>query len=178
MKTCLKLVLGAVLGCALFHMMLTGSPVPMWHIEALENPRQVVEVTDNAILMDDGNRLALPFIKTLPAEHAVFLEALAEGVEVDRDGEVIGLLRVKRICSNDPVVYSKLRVNLSDLAGVLNPSGIDNEIVTADAIEFAQELYTSLSESVRIDAYLLLKMRGMRRLFQNTRDKPLQASVD
>ncbi len=90
----------------------------------------------------------------------------------------MGLLQVKRICGNAPVVYTKLRVNLSDLAGVLDPSGIEEGIVPADSIAFVYELFHPVSESVPIDAYLLSKMRKTRRMFEYAHNDASQTTAD
>jgi hypothetical protein len=71
----------------------------------------------------------------LPKSDPVFAKALEHGVEVDESGEVYGLIDPPRMCGNDPVVYYRERVNLSELAGLLNPDGMDDSIVPPEEIQ-------------------------------------------
>ena len=75
-----------LLGLAGCHMLLTGSPVPLWYTERLDHPVVVKEVTDKTLVLADGRSVALPFIKRLPVNDPVFLKALKHGVEVRQDG--------------------------------------------------------------------------------------------
>ncbi len=128
-----------LLGLAACHMLITGSPVPLWYSERLDHPAVVKALTDKTLLLADGRSVALPFIKRLPRNDPVFLKALKHGVEVGRDGEVVGLIRDYRTCGNDPFVWRDRRINLSDLAGFMDPDGIDDSIVPHEVIEDLKE---------------------------------------
>ena len=120
-------------------MLMTGSPIPLWYTERLDHPVVVKEVTDKTLVLADGRSISLPFIKRLPKNDPVFLKALKHGVEVGRDGEVVGTLKVHRTCGNDPILWINKRINLSDLAGFMDPDGIDDSIVLPEAIKDLKE---------------------------------------
>lgn len=158
-----------VAGC---HTLLTGSPIPLWYVEELEHPEPVMAVADSALILANGAHVELPFIRKLPTDHPVFDEAVQHGVDVHSNGEVVGLLRVQRICGNDPVVFRRVRVNLSDLAGVLNPSGIDPDVVPPDVIDLYEEVFSGITKSVRVDAHLFSKMNSIRNEFEIRTGEP------
>jgi hypothetical protein len=143
-----RLVVYPLLALAGCHMVITGSPIPLWYTERLDHPVLVKALTDKALVLVDGRRVALPFIKRLPRNDPVFLKALKHGVEVGADGEVVGLLKVHRMCGNDPFVWIGRRINLSDLAGFMDPDGIDDSIVHPDEIKLLKE-----NESRSIDRH-------------------------
>jgi hypothetical protein len=64
---------------------------------------------------------------------------MEHGVEVGQDGEVAGLITTYPLCGNDPYLWYTKRINLSDLAGFMDPDGIDDSIVHPDEIEFLKE---------------------------------------
>lgn len=72
-------------------------------------------------------------------DNRLFQAALAQGVEVGPHGEIQGLLWCDRGCGLDPVRWRRLRVNLSDLTGALNPAGIDDSLVPPDTVKFLHE---------------------------------------
>ncbi len=127
------LVLG---GC---HTLLTGSPIPLWHIEKLKDPVAVKSVTKTHMMLEDGHSITLPFITALPHDNPLFQAAISDGIEISEDGTTSGLMWLDRSCGNDPVVWRKVRVNLSDLAGSLQPNGINESIVHPDAIAYLEE---------------------------------------
>ena len=77
----------ALAGC---HMLGTGSPVPLWHIERLDHPVGVKAVQDDALVLEDGRRVQLPFIKKLPKGDSAFDGALARMAL--RSGRTVGFL--------------------------------------------------------------------------------------
>ncbi|MCA9124946.1 MAG: hypothetical protein H6822_06575 [Planctomycetaceae bacterium] len=119
--------------------LLTGSPIPLWHIETLNDPVAVVSTTKTHLILDNGQRMTLPFITELPYDSPLFQAAILEGIEINDDGSAFGLMWLDRSCGNDPFVWNKVRVNLGDLAGALNPNGIDKSIVHPDAIAYLEE---------------------------------------
>lgn len=153
-------------------MLLTGSPIPLWYIEELENPEQVVAVTDTELILADGAHVKLPRIGRMPTDDPVFTEAIERGVEVRSDGEVIGLIRVQRVCGNDPIVYRRVRVNLSDLAAVLNPSGIAPGLLPPDVLRLHEKRLSENTHPVRVDAYLFARMHLLRRDIERATGQP------
>jgi hypothetical protein len=131
-------------GC---HMLMTGSPVPLWSIEYLDHPVKVTSVGDDGLHLADGRLVRLPSIMRVPSGIRSFREALRSGVEVKPDGEVVGLVQVKRMCGNDPYAWVTRRVNLSDLAGGLDPDTIDDAIVPRDWIEELKQSEYSTADS-------------------------------
>jgi hypothetical protein len=47
---------------------MTGSPVPLWHIEDLDAPVGVRAVTEHHPILADGREVRLSFIKTVPRD--------------------------------------------------------------------------------------------------------------
>ena len=142
--------------------MMTGSPIPLWYIEELQNPAKVLAVSDTSLTLEDGSEVELPYIQEIPESHGLFLKALKHGVEVRDDGEVFGLLNLRKLCGNDPVAYRRVRVNLSDLAGVLQPSGLNPEIVPEEMVSFFEEEFAYYSRTERVDGWLLIHMNNVR----------------
>lgn len=113
----------------------TGIPIPLVHLERLDHPSRVVEVGDRALVLEGGRELRLPFIERLPKGDPRFAEALSYGVEIDPEGEAWVLINSHPTCGNDPVILYRHRVNLSGLAGALNPRGIDGSLVSPEEVE-------------------------------------------
>jgi hypothetical protein len=113
----------------------------------------------------------LPLISTLPATNVLFIAALRDGVEVQDDGEVIGLLWVDRSCGLDPCIWRKDRINLSELAAGLYPDGIDSSVVHPEAIQLLAEvdrIEPRTSHPDRLKDYSLLHLRQIRRQFDHS----------
>lgn len=125
-------------GC---HMLLTGSPIPLWHIERLHSPVAVTAIEREALVLADGRRVQLPFIKRLPKDNPVLVRVLGHGVEVGEGGQVFGLIDPPRMCGNDPVVFYRQRIDLSELAGLLDFDSIDDSIVTPEVIQDLKDKY-------------------------------------
>jgi hypothetical protein len=123
-------------GC---HTLMTGSPIPLWSIETLDVPLPVSATTENHLVLQDGRTVTLPFIKRIPHENPLFKSAISNGIEVASDGEVYGLMWSDRFCGNDPVAWRRLRVNLSNLAGALQPESLDAASVHPETISFLAE---------------------------------------
>lgn len=122
-----------------FNMMSFGSPIPLWQLERLKEPVMVRSVSESQLVLENGGTIKLPAIKKLPYDNQLFHAAINDGVEIRPDGQIYGLIWFDRACGNDPVVWRRLRVNLSDLTGALHPAGIDDSFVPPDAIAFLQE---------------------------------------
>ena len=132
---------------SLMHMLATGSPIPLWHIEHLDHPVRVRNAGESSLELADGRSIRLPFIKTLPKDDPCFAKALVHGVEVTQSGEVYGLIDPARMCGNDPTIFYRKRVNLSDLAGVLYPDGIDDSVIHPEAKGVQGKLLHRLTRS-------------------------------
>jgi hypothetical protein len=152
-------------------MLMTGSPVPLWYTERLDHQVVVKEVTDKTLVLADGRIVSLPFITRLPRNDPVFLAALKHGVEVGQDGEVVGLIRDYRTCGNDPFVWRDRRINLSDLAGFMDPDGIDDSIVDPDDIQFIKENENRSLDHHRLPFLLLSKAGKMRFIYEASKSR-------
>jgi hypothetical protein len=156
-------------GC---HTLMTGSPIPLWYIEILDAPVSVSAASDDRLILQDGRTITLPFIKTIPHRNPLFKAAVANGIEVTSDGEVFGLMWSDRFCGNDPVVWRRMRVNLSNLAGALNPEGIDPAFLNPDWKSFLAERIRinplemrSSHDRGHLEAWDWMKMRNIRKEF-------------
>jgi hypothetical protein len=165
----------ALSGC---HMLATGSPVPLWHIERLEHPVAVTAVGDDALVLADGSRVRLPFIKRLPKGDVAFDQALAHGVEIGPAGEVFGIIDPTRMCGNDPVVFRRLRIDLSELAGVLDPDGIDDTIVHPEEIQFLKTYHSNGYRDRRKQPFNIMgQAHRMRLIFEAAVRKPKEEPI-
>ncbi len=160
-----------LLGLAGCHMLMTGSPVPLWYTERLDHPVAVKSLTDKTLVLADGRSVALPFIKRLPLNDPVFLKALKHGVEVGQDGEVVGLIRDYRTCGNDPFVWRDRRINLSDLAGFMEPDCIDDSIVHPDKIKEIKENESRSLDHHGLPFLLLSKAHKMRSIYEAAKSR-------
>jgi hypothetical protein len=161
-----------LLGLSGCHMLLTGSPIPLWYTEPLDHPVRVKEVTDVTLVLADGSNVSLPFIKRLPKNDPVFLTALKHGVEVGQDGEVVGLVKINRTCANgDPFVWIGRRINLSDLAGFMDPDGIDDSIVPPDEIKFLKENESRSLDRHGLPYQVLDKAHKMRLIYEAAKNR-------
>lgn len=124
------------------HTLLTGSPIPLWHLESLDSPVQVKEITEEHLILADGRTVRLPFIRRLPASDPHFVVPVSQGVEVSDSGDVYVLMWVDRICGNDPYRWVRMRVNLSELAAAIDPTGIDDTRVDPESIAFLVDRWT------------------------------------
>jgi len=154
---------------------MTGSPIPLWHIEQLNDPFIVKTVGGLALELEDGRRISLPFIKTLPPNSPLFQEAISRGIEITPDGEVFGVIWLDRYCGNDPYYWRRVRVNLSDLAAGLYPEGIDDSRIHSDVISVIQERFqidtahpTRSHDSLHFSVWDHVRMRAIRREFASS----------
>lgn len=162
-----RLVLYPLLALSGCHMLLTGSPVPLRHVERLHDPIAVTAIGEEALVLADGRRVRLPFIRNLPQGDPAFARALEYGVEVGEGGEVYGLIDTPRECGNDPVWFYRQRANLSDLAGLLNPAGIDDSIVHPDEIRLLKEDDRRAPGRNGMPYYIMGQLARMRRVYEH-----------
>ncbi len=127
------------------HFLETGSAIPFCYIERLNNPVAVTAVDDDALVLAAGRRIRLPFIKKLPKNDPAFTRDLRHGVELADEVKVIGLFDPRRECGNDLTVFRRLRIDLSELAGVLDPDGLDDASLSHEELQFFKEIYDTRS---------------------------------
>ena len=101
----------------------------------------------------------------------VFLRALEQGVEIGQDGELVGLIRVHRICGNDPYIWQTKRINLSDLAGFMAPDAIDDSIVHPDEIKLLKENEIRSLGHHGLPFLLLHKAYRVRRVYESAKGR-------
>jgi hypothetical protein len=156
-------------GC---HMLMTGSPIPLWHIDRLHGPVAVVAISREALVLADGRWVRLPFVKSLPKDDPAFAQALRHGVEVGDDGEVFGPIDPPRMCGNDPVVFRRVRANLSDLAGLLDPDGMDDSKIPPDAIQEIKDHVIRSFDRSGMPYFITGQMARVRQTYESVKDRP------
>jgi hypothetical protein len=104
---------------ASFHLLLTGSPVPLFRMERLHSPKDVASIEADAIVTTDGTRVALPNAALIRERPILAKDILERGIEVFPNGEIIGLFRIDHWYGNDPVRFHLARVNLASLTAHL-----------------------------------------------------------
>ena len=164
-----------LLGLAGCHMLMTGSPVPLWYTEQLDHPVAVNEVTDKSMILADGRSVSLRFIKRIPKADPVFLRALKHGVEAGRDGETFGLITVYPYCGNDPYRWYTFRINLSDLAGYMDPDGIDDSVVHPDEIRWLKENESRTLDRHGLPYLVMNKAHKMREIYKAGQERSREA---
>ncbi|MBS1718017.1 MAG: hypothetical protein JSS72_09840 [Armatimonadetes bacterium] len=104
---CHSALMMAFLACGL----LTSNWGP-FHIERLSSSIGVKLIAKDGLHLDDGRVLMLPGFVELPENSKVLAAATARGVEINPDGRVYGLIKVRRTCGNDSTMYDVSRVDL------------------------------------------------------------------
>lgn len=165
-----RIVIYPILILMSFYTLLTGSPIPLWHIEELNNPRQVEEVTEDHLVLEDGTKLKIPLMKSLPFDNPLFLAALEDGVEVDEKNEVFARITLQKICGNDPYVCRRVRINLTDLCAAIDPNCIDKSIIpmnSPDDREFFEifKIEPKYLQTDKLDHGVRYNMRHWREFF-------------
>lgn len=102
-----------------FHLLLTGSPIPLWITDSLHSPKAVSAIDDHIIKTTDGGQIHLPYAARIRERPPLAEDILKHGVELSSSGEVYGLIRIHHWCGNDPVRYHLARVSLLSLAALL-----------------------------------------------------------
>ena len=156
-------------GC---HMLLTGSPIPLWHIERLNNPLTVKAIEGKVLVLADGRRVRLPFIRRLPQDNPAFVRALRHGIEIGEDGRVFGLIDPPRMCGNDPVIFYRQRIDLSELAGLLDFDGIEDSIVPPEVIQDLKDNYAWSPDRHGLPCNVMGQARRLGRIFETAEARP------
>jgi hypothetical protein len=120
------------------HYSFTGSLIPIDKIERLKSPTLVNGWDEDGLRLVDGRQFQLPDFKRLPARSVALEEAIKRGVEIETDGRVYGLLRIRHWCGNDPVREHIAKVDLSLLLAFCR-EGIRSEPLADDELgEYAR----------------------------------------
>lgn len=135
---------------------------PLRHVESLTNPRRVSEVAADALILADGTRKPLPYVKRLPVGDPIFLAAIKDGVEIDGKGDVFGLVTVYPSCGMTFWGDSTIRCNLSELTGALDPGCLDDARVPGEVVEYLREGLYRPPNPRRLNDYFLAKVRSVR----------------
>ncbi len=104
-----------VVGVCAFDFLLTGTLFPRRIVEKLNHTRKVTDITAAGFVTEDGDLIKVKYVSEIPTNLAVIRVAVANGIEVDAQGQTFGLLKIWHWCGNDPVRYHIARVNLSNL---------------------------------------------------------------
>ncbi len=82
--------------------------------EKLDKPVPVQGWSKDGLALADGRTVKLPGFKSLPEDSSLLKEATAYGVEVDRSGRVVALVRVWHWCGTDIIRRHVARVDLAN----------------------------------------------------------------
>jgi hypothetical protein len=97
------------------HHQLTGSWVPIDIIERLDDPIAVSGWEEDGLRLVDGRTVQLPGFTALPKTSSLLASTTKNGVEIDEQGRVFGIVEVWHWCGNDPVRDDFRRVDLAML---------------------------------------------------------------
>jgi hypothetical protein len=103
---------------------------------------------------------------------------VSHGVEIGDDGRVVGLIEPCRMCGNDPVAYRRLRIDLSELAGSLDPDGIEDAIVSPAWILDFKERFGSSRDRRGVPYDWMSRASQLRRIYKSagSRREPERSS--
>ncbi len=104
-----------IIGVCGIHLILTGTPFPQIVIEKLNNPLYVVGISKDGLQTNDGKIVRIKYVSELPLNSKIIEHAVENGIEIDKDENVFGLLQVHHRCGNDPVRYHLAKINLTGL---------------------------------------------------------------
>jgi hypothetical protein len=93
--------------------LLVSSRSSIRHVERLNAPIGVIGWNEDGLQLSDGRILQLPGFKRLPTTSSALAEATKSGVDITREGRVIGLITIHHWCGNDPVREHVARVDLA-----------------------------------------------------------------
>ena len=147
---------------------------PFVERDRLDRPVAVSKVTEKELVLADGRHLSLPLIKRIPKGDPVFQAVLEGGIEVDGRGEAYGLLTVYPSCGMTAYRYVMRKINLSDLAGALDPGGVDASAIDPEIIPLLKErkLAPRTPEKLRDVDYAFSGIHLLRHLREELRNKP------
>jgi hypothetical protein len=121
-------ILGLAVGLILPALNTPQFVFPIDQIESIENPIAVHGWDENGLMLADGRHVALPGIVRLPLESESLTRAVADGVEVDSDGRVVGLLKIHHWCGNDRVRNHVARIDLAHLLTFLGEVEFETKV--------------------------------------------------
>ena len=107
-------------------------------MEALHEPRLVWQITAEGLVLENGSLVKIPYVQNIPTNLPVLMAATQRGVEIDKDGQVIGLIQIWHWCGNDPI---RSHVGRIDLTGLLLFAGATpTEAALTNVVPVAQEV--------------------------------------
>lgn len=173
-------IIPLVLG--LLHYMWSGSPIPLWRVEVLDSPVQIRTITDSSFILEDGREVHLPYIKELPKDDPLIRAAIRDGVEINANGRVYGLLEHgDRLCG-DPVWWSRTRFDLSELSGMLNPEGLDEDrfypVVKEDLCNFRYVRNSYVLDPSDHEKYSTSMMWPLRKVRERFKEAEIRAELE
>ena len=124
--------LGVAVALPVFYFLLTGSPIPIIHVESLQHPVRVLSWNQGGLLLRDGRTLRLPGVHSLPSTSAALTELTKRGVEIAPDGHIYCLVDVHHWCGNDPVRKDLRKVDLSAALQFLHVGETDTPLRLAE----------------------------------------------
>lgn len=123
------------------HFILTGCPIPLFHIEQIDKPLHVEGVRKNQFLCSNGNPVSLPHVFYIPTNR-VFQIAVQDGIEISPDGSVYGRIKLWYHLEPTPWWYDVRKINLSALALLIDPNCstlLKEQLVSSEYIEYVDQ---------------------------------------
>ncbi len=124
-------LVGILINCALpalRHYTLSGRFFPIRHIESLTNPIAITSWNQHELIAADHRKIKLPDVIELPSRSIALEGLIRDGVEVDANSRVFGLVHVIHGCGNDPVKEHIARVDIADVLRYLDEGVHQNPI--------------------------------------------------
>jgi hypothetical protein len=107
-------------------------------VEVLNAPAGVRQITPGGLVLENGSLVKIPYVEHVPTNLAVLVAAVSSGVEIDKDGHVIGLIKVWHWCGNDPI---RSHIGRIDLTGLLLFAGATpTQSVPTNAFPVAEKI--------------------------------------
>lgn len=107
-------------------------------VEVLQAPRMVRQITAEGLLLENGSLVKIPYVQNIPTDLPVLVAATQRGVEIDKDGQVIGLIKVWHWCGNDPIRSHVGRIELTGL--LLFAGATPTEAALTNVVPVAQKV--------------------------------------
>lgn len=113
-KSLLRVFLITIIAIGIVRTVLTGCPIPLVHVDFLNDGVNVSSTDGNRLLLPSGGSVVVPGVRYVPTNEVV-CAALKRGIEVTPEGRVFGLLNIHHWCGNDPVCYDRRRIDITSL---------------------------------------------------------------
>ncbi len=109
-----------------------GLPIWIETGESLLEPRKVRSIEDDALVLADGTRLPIPHVTKIPATVPLLKAAVSDGVEINPNGDVIGLLWERQMCGMTAISRHRRRINLTHLVAAIAPELLKSKLDIED----------------------------------------------